>query len=72
MTLADYEKLCLHGSIGTVHPADELRALNRVQALAARYRERMEAHAAEWKPTKTARRHRAAGIELSLPKGDRE
>lgn len=72
MTLAEFEQRCINGPIGSVLPVDELAALNRVQELATRYRERLEEHAAHWKPVKTPRRRRHCGIEQSIPKGDRE
>ena len=77
MTLADFEKLCLYGPLGSLHQTDEMAALNRVQELANRYRERLEAHSSEWRPVKHTRRaprqalQRKGGIEHSLPAGDR-
>ena len=69
MTLAEFENKCLNGSLGSITPVDEIAALNRVQALAARYRDRLEKHSAQWKLKKAKRK---AGIEHSLPKGDRD
>ena len=78
MTLAEYERLCESGPLGSITPEDEMRMASRVHALAERYSARVMAEAELWKP-KAHRKNvvvlwsddKPAGIENSIPNGDR-
>lgn len=80
MTLAEYERLCESGPLGSITPEDEMRMAGRVHALAERYSARVLVEADRWKPKPRERRvrgrttpppQRPFGIENSLPAGDR-
>ena len=81
MTLAEFERLCLEGPLDSLTPEDELRAMNRVQALAEKFRRRLVEASNKWTPPKPTRRRgngsgvpvppaAGRGIERSLPAGD--
>ena len=81
MTLAEYERLCESGPLGSITPEDEMRMAGRVHALAERYSARVMAEAAKWNPQPKEQRTRRNqtpppvrpfGIENSVPNGDRQ
>ena len=58
MTLAEYERLCESGPLGSITPEDEMRMAGRVHALAERYSARVLVEADRWKPKPRERRVR--------------